>query len=278
MGNDSKGVAAVVYSFPQPSGPVGRIAGSLHSELLEALRELINHGDIAPGSRVPEKALCQRFGVSRTPLREALKVLAAEGLVQLLPNRGARVVGFDEADLNALFEVIGMLEAEAGRLACDRMSEAAIAEVQALHYRMYAHFLRQELPEYFQLNQAIHQAILDGAANPILANTYRQLAGRIMRARYMSNRLGLGRWKQAVEEHGRILDALVRRDGEGLARILRTHLANKRDIIGDHIRQLTEERGAKVGARRERRSRSVKIAAQEACRLADGRPETDRKA
>jgi DNA-binding GntR family transcriptional regulator len=250
---------AVVYRFPQTAGTAGRTAGSLHGELLEGLRELINHGDLAPGARVPERVLCQRFGVSRTPLREALKVLAAEGLVELLPNRGARVASLEEDDLGALFEVIGMLEAEAGRLACGRMSDAAIAEVQALHYRMYAHFLRQELPEYFQLNQAIHGAILEGAANPVLISTHRQLAGRIIRARYMCNRLKLDRWKQAVEEHGLILDALVRRDAEGLAGVLRTHLANKRDIISEHIRRLAEEEGDKASSRGKRRGRSVKV-------------------
>ena len=154
MTDNAEDTATVIYSFPQASAPVGREAGSLHRELFEAVRELIVHGDLAPGSRVPERILCQRFGVSRTPLREALKVLAAEGLVTLLPNRGARVTAFDEGDLNDLFEVIGMLEAEAGRLACERMSDAAIAEVQALHYRMYAHFLREELPEYFQLKSS----------------------------------------------------------------------------------------------------------------------------
>jgi DNA-binding GntR family transcriptional regulator len=254
MTREQKSTAAVIYSFP-PAAPAAaaRAAGSLHRELLDALRELINHGDLAPGSRVPERALCQQFGVSRTPLREALKVLAAEGLVQLLPNRGARVAALDDGGLRDLFEVIGMLEAQAGRLACERMSDWAIAEVQSLHYRMYAHFLREELPEYFQCNQAIHQAILDGAANPVLATTYRNLAGRIVRARYMSNRLRPDRWRAAVEEHERILDALVRRDGDALAAILTAHLAGKRDIITEHIRSLVQEPAGKTAPRRKRR-------------------------
>jgi DNA-binding GntR family transcriptional regulator len=255
MSREPKPKAAVIYSFP-PAAPAaaGRVAGSLHRELLDGLRELINHGDLAPGSRIPERVLCQRFGVSRTPLREALKVLAAEGLVQLLPNRGARIAALEDGGLRDLFEVIGMLEAQAGRLACERMSDSAIAEVQSLHYRMYAHFLREELPEYFQCNQAIHQAILEGAGNPVLTNTYRNLAGRIIRARYMSNRLRPDRWKQAVEEHERILDALVRRDGDSIADILMAHLANKRDIITEHIRSLMQEHADKPPSRRRRRA------------------------
>ncbi len=148
---------------------------SLHADLLDGLRDLVNRGDLAPGARVPERALCERFGVSRTPLREALKVLAAEGLVDLLPNRGARIATLADDHLMHLFEVIAALEAEGGRLACQRITDDALAEIQGLHYRMYAHFLRQELPEYFALNQAIHHAILTAAGNPVLLATYGSL-------------------------------------------------------------------------------------------------------
>lgn len=215
--------------------PFPGTGATLHGTLLGSLRELINQGDLLPGARVPERALCVRFGISRTPLREALKVLAAEGLVKLLPNRGARITSLDSEQLRHLFEVIGLLEAESGRLAASRISEAALAEVQALHWRMYAHFLRQELPEYFSLNQAIHEAILRAAGNPVLSATYVGLAGRITRARYMSNRLHPERWASAMAEHGGILDALVRRDGETLATLLAAHLRNKRDIIIEEV-------------------------------------------
>jgi DNA-binding GntR family transcriptional regulator len=204
---------------------------TLHADLLAGLRDLINQGDLVPGARVPERALCERFGVSRTPLREALKVLAAEGLVELHPNRGARIATLGDEHLTHLFEVIAMLEAEGGRLACERITPDALAEIQGLHYRMYAHFLRRELPEYFALNQAIHAAILAAAANPVLSATYNSLAGRITRARYMSNRMRPDRWQQAMDEHDQILAALVRRDGATLGPLLARHLANKRDII-----------------------------------------------
>ncbi len=252
---DRRKRGAVVVSLAQTKSSVVQLrTGSLHGGLLEALRELINHGDLSPGARVPERELCARFSISRTPLREALKVLAAEGLIQLLPNRGARVATLDDSHLTELFEVIGILEAEAGRLACARMSDAAIAEVQALHYRMYAHFLREELPEYFALNQAIHQAILDGSANTVLIATYRNLAGRIVRARYMSNRLRPDRWKAAIDEHELILEALVRRDADRLASILSRHLANKRDIIMEHIHEELRGRMEKTKSRQQRMS------------------------
>lgn len=221
-------------SVPVEAGqPLGQ---TLHTELLDGIRSLINQGDLPPGARVPERELCQRFGVSRTPLREALKVLAAEELVRLLPNRGARIATLDEEQLRHLFEVIAGLEAQGGRLACARITEDALAEIQGLHYRMYAHFLRRELPQYFALNQAIHEAILRAAGNPVLLATYSSLSGRIARARYMSNRIRPDRWKAAMDEHENILEALRRRDGPLLGRLLAQHLENKRDIIVEAIR------------------------------------------
>ena len=217
----------VVHAFPP--------APSLHEGLLEGVRTLINEGDLLPGARVPERELCARFNVSRTPLRECLKVLAAEGLVDLLPNRGARVATLDDEHLVHLFEVIATLEAEGGRLACQRIGPAELAEVQGMHYRMYAHFLRRELPGYFVLNQAIHAAIMRAAGNPVLAATHAGLAGRITRARYMSNRVRPERWQAAMDEHDAILDALTRRDGDALGLLLARHLRNKRDIITEAL-------------------------------------------
>jgi DNA-binding GntR family transcriptional regulator len=209
--------------------------------------------------------LCQRFGVSRTPLREALKVLAAEGLVRLLPNRGARVAELEESDLREIFEIIGVLEAAIGRLACERMSDAAIAEIRALHFQMYAHFLRQELPEYFRINQAIHKAMLEGAGNTVLVNVHGNLAGRIVRARYMANRLPSNRWKVAMKEHESIIEALVRRDAQGLAALLIEHLNNTRDTVIEYIRDHAPKQAntpsprQKTKRRRDRVNRSLEV-------------------
>lgn len=224
-------MTATVTQFPSPAPAL------LHGALLDSLRAMIDQGDLLPGARVPERLLCERFNVSRTPLRECLKVLAAEGLVELLPHRGARIATLGDAHLVHLFEVIAALEAEGGRLACLRITDAEIAEIQGMHYRMYAHFLRAELPEYFTLNQGIHEAILRAAANPVLLATYNSLAGRITRARYMSNRMRPDRWKAAMDEHGAILEALVARDGATLGPLLARHLENKRDIITGALRE-----------------------------------------
>ncbi len=215
--------AATVTPFPRKP--------PLHQGLLEAIRALIDRGDLAAGARVPERALCERFDVSRTPLRECLKVLAAEGLVELLPNRGARIATLDGGHLAHLFEVVAALEAEAGRLACARIAPAEIAEIQALHHKMHAHFLRGELPGYFAQNQAIHTAILNASRNPVLMATHHGLAGRITRAHCLSNRMRPDLWRRAMEEHDAILATLLERDGPRLAALLSQHLRNKRDIV-----------------------------------------------
>jgi DNA-binding GntR family transcriptional regulator len=212
---------------------------SLHDELVERLRELIVESAFEPGARVPERALCERFAVSRTPLREALKVLASEGLLELLPHRGARVTRLTAADLDEMFPVMGALEALAGELACAQITETELAEVRALHYQMVLHATRGELPEYFRLNQHIHEAIMAAARNPTLARLYRGLAGRVRRARYLAN-MSKPRWDQAVAEHEAILAALEKRDGAALGDVLKAHLRNKCETVKESFLALSD--------------------------------------
>lgn len=213
---------------------------SLHDELVQRLRDMIVHGELHPGQRVAEKALCERFGVSRTPLREALKVLASEGLVVLAPNRGATIATLTIEEVDEIFPVMAVLEALAGKLACERITEDRVAEIKALHYQMVAHHRRKELAPYFTLNQAIHEAILEAAGNSTLAAMSRSLAGRIRRARYMAN-MSQSRWDQAVAEHEDILAALSRREGEKLGRILQRHLENKAQVVKESLISLESE-------------------------------------
>jgi DNA-binding GntR family transcriptional regulator len=212
--------------------PIARV--TLHDELVARVRDLIVEGELAPGERVPERSLCERFGVSRTPLREALKVLASENLLDLLPNRGATVASLTLADLDEMFPVMGALEALAGELACARITDEQIAEVRALHYQMVLHYTRKELPQYFRLNQRIHELIMDAAGNATLTRMYQGLAGRIRRARYLAN-MSMARWEQAVEEHEAILLALSQRDAARLSRILKQHLQNKSETVKESL-------------------------------------------
>ncbi|HLQ27517.1 MAG TPA: GntR family transcriptional regulator [Acidiferrobacterales bacterium] len=203
---------------------------TLHDEVVGRLRDMIIEGELSPGTRLTERILCQRFGISRTPLREAVKVLASEGLLELLPNRGAAVTELTIEAVEDMFQVIGALEALAGELACARISDEDLAEIRALHYQMLAHHARSELSEYFKYNQRIHEKIIEAAKNPILANTYRSLSGRIRRARYLAN-FSKERWDHAVHEHNLILEALTKKEAGQLRQLLQDHLRNKLEVV-----------------------------------------------
>jgi len=190
------------------------------------MRDFIIEGHLPPGARILERQLCQTLGVSRTPLREALKVLAAEGLIELLPNRGARVRELTEKDIREIFDVVAGLEFVAGRAACEVISDDEIAAIEQLHYRMYAHYVRHELSDYFHLNQVIHQAIVDAARNSALQSAYASYNGLIARVRYAAN-LHRDRWSEAMREHEEVLDALRRRAGEELGLLMFQHMRNK---------------------------------------------------
>src|SRR5689334_6861287 len=224
-------------TIPEPGVPIGEAAdgrpdrseASLHGEILSRLRDYVVEGNIPDGGRVPERKLCELFGISRTPLREALKVLAAEGLIELLPNRGARVRALSERDIEELFDVMGGLESLAGRLACENISDAEITEIERLHYEMYGFYLRSDMHNYFLVNQRIHERIVAASRNETLRATYATFAGRIRRVRYSANfARKRARWAEAMREHEMILDALRRRAASELADILFHHLRNKR--------------------------------------------------
>jgi DNA-binding GntR family transcriptional regulator len=210
------------------TGPIER--SSLHEEIVVRLRNLIFDGQLTPGTRINERLLCEQFGVSRTPLREAVKVLASEELVELLPNRGAVVTSLTCTGVRQLFEVMEALEALAGELACARIGDTQLAQIASIHAQMVLHYRRGELREYFACNQQIHQRIVEATANSVLVVAYRSLSGRIRRARYMANQ-SQERWDHAVLEHEEILRKLTARDGPALGDLLRRHLANKLEVV-----------------------------------------------
>lgn len=212
----------------------------LAAEVVERVRDMIVQGELAPGVKLNERMLCERLHTSRTPVREAIKYLASEGMVDLLPNRGAIVTPITAATVREMFVLLGALEALAGELACANASDADIAEIRALHYQMLAHHARDELVPYFRCNQQIHMRLVECAGNATLANTYRALNGHVRRARYMAN-LSHERWDHAVAEHQEILDALTRRDSALLASLLRKHLDNKMLVVMEALGQQADE-------------------------------------
>lgn len=203
---------------------------SLHEEIVSRLRILIQDGTLPPGTRVPEMKLCEQFEISRTPLREALKVLASEGLVVLLPNRGSMVSRVEVEELTAVFEVMESLEALTGHLVCERISEEGKARLRRLHAAMVDCYQAGDRPGYFRLNQKIHLALVGYAANPVLASTYEQLSTKVNRARAMANS-DERRWGESLAEHEEIMAALDTMRPELLASTLKDHLHNTAQAV-----------------------------------------------
>jgi DNA-binding GntR family transcriptional regulator len=202
--------------------PIAR--ASLHDEVTARVRDMIVDGRLTPGAPIPELELAQQLGVSRTPLREALKVLASEGLVELLPRRGAVVKVFTAKDAQDMLSLLALLEEHAGPLAC-AASDSVIAEILVLHERMRGHYARRERPEYFRLNQEIHNAIVRAAGNPTLDLLHGILRTRMRRIRYIGNNAP-DNWAAAMAEHESFIAALKARDGARLGRLLREHIEN----------------------------------------------------
>lgn len=202
----------------------------LLDEVVRQLRVMIHDGALEPGSKIPERQLCGQLGISRTPLREAYRVLANEGLVELKAHHSSRVTRLDTGEVDHIFEVMEGLEALAGELACERLDDAGLEEIRAQHQRMMASYRKRNKTLFFKLNQDIHERIIQASANPVLIRTYEGLSGRMRRARYMALNTE-AQWRAAAAEHEAIMKALAARQGQELARLLRSHLRGKRDKV-----------------------------------------------
>jgi DNA-binding GntR family transcriptional regulator len=208
---------------------------SLYDEVALRLREMLVEGRIAPGAKLNERELCALLQISRTPLREAIKLMAAEGLVDLLPNRGAVAVRLSESDVVHAFEVLARLEGMSGELAAQRITDIELAEIRALHYEMLACFTRSDLSGYYRLNARIHVAINSAAKNPLLSKTYREINARVQSLRFRTNQ-NKPMWKLAMKEHEQMLEALDARDATAAHKVLVEHLLRKRDVVLDLMR------------------------------------------
>lgn len=202
---------------------------NLYREVADRIGDLIEQGELAPGDRISEKQLCDRFGVSRTPLREALKVLASEGLIELLPNRGARVVRLTMKMVKDTYDLMAALEGLSGELACQRITQHEVDAIRQLHDSMLLHYQERNLMAYFQVNQQIHESILAASDNGVLQEMYSNLSQRVKRVRY-SKKMTERFWSQAVQDHECMMAALDQRDGKQLGQILRDHLCNKLEV------------------------------------------------
>ena len=202
----------------------------LHEATFQQLRSLLVEGVITPGSKLNERELAQSLKVSRTPIREAIKRSAADGLVELIANRGAIAIQLTKEDVLNTFNVIAQLEGYSGELAAKNISDSALSELEALQYEMMASYARRDLSSYYKLNLRIHQLINQAANNPILSQLFTQVNARIESFRFRSNQDGV-KWERAVQEHQEMILALKMHDSERMRKVMIQHVMHKRDVV-----------------------------------------------
>lgn len=214
---------------------------NLHEATFQKLRALLVEGAITPGSKLNERELAEQLNVSRTPIREAIRRLAADGLVELITNRGAIALQLSRDDIIHTFDVIANLEGYSGELAAQNISDQALNELEALQYEMMASYARRDLSSYYRLNTQIHNAINQAANNPVLRQLFSQVNARIEALRFRSNQDGV-KWEKAVGEHQEMLNALKARDSARMRKVMMQHVMNKRDVVVQLIDSESQEK------------------------------------
>ena len=215
---------------PDTESPIQR--RTLHEEVVTRLRDMIIDGTLESGSRINESELGPRLGVSRTPLREALRTLASEGLIELVRSKGAVVRRFGYEDVRDMLESLKAMESYAARLAMTRATDGEIAAVLARHDAMVERYAVRDRLAYYKLNQSIHTAIVALAHTASLSELHELVQGRLKRIRYLGNH-GPEKWAAAMADHEEMAKALRNRDGEALATALEHHMDSTLERVRD---------------------------------------------
>ncbi len=209
---------------------------SLHDQVADKLRGLIFNGELAPGSLVDEVGLCDAWAISRTPLREALKVLSAEGLVRHEPRRGCFVNAVTEQDLDEIFPVMALLEGRCAHEAAVHASDDDLQAMAALHVQLQQHADAGRIPDYYATNHVIHEAIIAMAGNKWLAQTIADLR-KILKLARLQQLNAPGRLNQSLSEHLAIFAALKSRQPEAAEQAMRDHLLHQREALRTWAKQ-----------------------------------------
>jgi DNA-binding GntR family transcriptional regulator len=202
---------------------------ALPDELAGQLRDMIIRGELRPGSRINTPRLCSRFGVSRTPVREALKILATEGLLELLPNRSAVVLRVTDDVINELIPIVGSLAALAGRIACARINDDALAELESMHERLLYHLDQRDERSYMELESAILRTVFTVAGNRTLKKIYETLTIKLQWQ--SASHHAAAEWRQTAEVQKQLHHALQIRDGDLWALVVYRHVLHRAALL-----------------------------------------------
>ena len=203
--------------------PIPLRGASMHDGVAARLRAMVFDGQLGPGAWIDEKALADAWQVSRTPLREALKVLAAEGLVELVPHRGCRVIELTEDDADALFPVMALLEGRCAFEAASKAKDEDLRNLAHLHDALEHHAARHDIEGYYRANHEFHSFVQRLADNRWLDRVTADLRKfmRMMRGRQLALP---GRIEASINEHRVLIDAFAQRDAPRAERAMHDHL------------------------------------------------------
>ena len=202
---------------------------ALYEEVAELLRQRIFRRELEPGSWIDELKLAEEYGISRTPLREALKVLAAEGLVTMKVRRGAYVTEVSEKDLADVYHLLSLLESDAAGVVAQQGTDAQLKELQSLHNQLEA--ATGDRDKFFALNERFHMRLLEIAGNRWRDQMVADLR-KVMKLNRHNSLLKAGRIEESLAEHRAIVEALARRDAKGAVKRMQQHFANGLEAAG----------------------------------------------
>ena len=215
---------------------------ALYQEVAERLRQRIFAHELAPGAWIDEQALAEQYGISRTPLREALKVLAAEGLVTLKPRRGCYVTEISEQDLDEIFPLLAILEGRCAHDATKRAKPDDLARLEGIHAILQQSAAKGQIDRFFEANQEFHAAIQKLAGNRWVTQVIADLR-KVMKLTRMHSLSLEGRVDQSLQEHTAILAAMQARDAAAAEKAMHDHLLSGRQALARMKPEKGEPRG-----------------------------------
>lgn len=202
----------------------------LHEHVAHRIREMIRKGVLNKGDRIAEKDLCTSLGVSRTPLREALRFLTSEGLITILPHRGAYVAEPSMDEIREMFEVMTLLEGNCAAMAARKISDSDLQKLEKLHEKLEQHFAARNPEKYLDVNQKFHSMLQEMAGNKVLNDVVNGLRQKIVLYRYRQL-YQPDRFEASISEHRALMDALRKRDPAAAENLMRQHLTNQCEAL-----------------------------------------------
>ncbi|MDP3620694.1 MAG: GntR family transcriptional regulator [Polynucleobacter sp.] len=197
----------------------------LYEDVAEQLRAQIFAHNLEPGSWLDEQSLAVQFGISRTPMREAIKVLASEGLVTMKPRRGAYVTEVERRDLEQIFAVLALLEGSAAKEVALKATEEQLNQLDNMHLKLERSAADRDVEQFFEINVQFHELLMEIADNRWMNGVINDLR-KVLKLQRRDSLGRAGRLQNALSEHRKILKALLKRDGVAAEEAMREHLAH----------------------------------------------------